>query len=118
MKLSFILTLFFTFNTFACISAPIYIDVDKAQKSIEAVGRSIIFKSTQKIVFPKVEDLNFKEVKLLNFSGGFQYEAHTRPGLTKDFSFKIKTDKEIEVSLLIPPLQRGGCDDKNGVIYK
>lgn len=112
------LVLFFSLETSACISTPVYIDVDKAQKAIEAIGRSIIFNSTQKIVFPKVEDLSFKEVKLLNFSEGFQYEAYTRPGSIKNFSFKIKTDKEIEVTLLIPPLQRGGCDNKHGVIYK
>ena len=118
MKVVFLTLSLITSNALACISTPIYIDVDKAQKSIEAIGRSVIFKSIHKIEFPKVEDLIFKEVKLLNFSGGFQYEAYTRPGLTKEFSFKIKTDKEIIVSLMIPPLQRGGCDDKHGVIYK
>lgn len=119
MKKAFLFCLFFSSASLACISDPVYVDLNKVKQSAEASGRNIIIQSAKPIVFPKVEGLKFHPRLAVNLTGQHQYEIQSKVELSREYEFELEIGpkKKIVLKLHIPPLLQGECLNLDGVKY-
>ncbi len=117
-NLLFFLTAFST-GALACISDPVYVDVEKIEKNALASGRNIIIQSSDALSFPTVEGLKFHPRTLINLSGKHQYEVRPKVELSRDYKFELTlpSNRKINLHLHIPPLLQGDCLNLDGVKY-
>jgi hypothetical protein len=113
--LAIFFTLFFSTQSFACLSEPVEVDFSLAKRSVEVSGEQVIFKSKQPVDFEKTQALSFSVVKEDKENKIFIYTLdHQVENRNFTFNAVMENKDVIKVNLHIPAQAkdvRGGCTD-------